>query len=71
MGWSAGRTRHSVVVWLAGLQHDVLAVARAARADVEALIVILIDEHVFGVGRVPRVWRQDWNWRFCSSSSTE
>ena len=39
----------------AGFEDDVLAVAGAARADVEALVVVLVDEHVGGVGRAERV----------------
>ena len=35
--------------------HDELAVAGAAGADVEALVVVLVDEHVGGVGRSAHV----------------
>src|SRR5579859_4103013 len=38
-----------------GFEHDVLAVAGAASADVEALIIVLVDEDVLRVRRVKRV----------------
>ena len=39
----------------AGFEDDEFAVAGAARADVEALVVVLVDEDVGGVGRVEGV----------------
>ena len=39
----------------AGFEDDVFAVAGAARADVEALVVVLVDEDVGGVGRAEGV----------------
>ena len=37
------------------LHHHVLAVAGAARAHIEALVVVLVDQHVGGIGRAAHV----------------
>ena len=52
---SAGSTHDSVVVWLAD-HHDMNLPSRVrASAQVEALVVVLIDQHVAGVRRAKRV----------------
>ena len=53
----------------ARLNHNVLAISRPSDSHVEALVVILIDQHIGRCG-VPSTCRHSWNCRFCCSSST-